>query len=200
MEQRIQRQVLVDVDLQAPAGVHRELGGPPRRGRLDPAGIGRQRLGPVDVADRLARPLADRSQVRDPGGDEAEAEVDRVGAGAAVGPLRGLLALAPGASGVAALAELVGALPRRLLDDVGALLAALGGEREQIGPDAAGELAGDRRPRGRLGVATEPAAGRRAKQAGALVVIVNAEPTNMDGLADAVLRGPISEILPAIVG
>ena len=40
----------------------------------------------------------------------------------------------------------------------------------------------------------------RAKQAGALVVIVNAEPTNMDGLADAVLRGPISEILPAIVG
>ncbi len=40
----------------------------------------------------------------------------------------------------------------------------------------------------------------RAKQAGALVVIVNAEPTNMDGIADAVLRGPISEILPAIVG
>jgi hypothetical protein len=31
-------------------------------------------------------------------------------------------------------------------------------------------------------------------------VIVNAEPTNMDGIADAVLRGPISEILPAIVG
>jgi NAD-dependent deacetylase len=40
----------------------------------------------------------------------------------------------------------------------------------------------------------------RAKQAGALVVIVNAEPTNMDGIADAVLRGPISDILPAIVG
>jgi NAD-dependent deacetylase len=40
----------------------------------------------------------------------------------------------------------------------------------------------------------------RAKHAGALVVIVNAEATNMDGIADAVLRGPISEILPAIVG
>jgi NAD-dependent deacetylase len=39
-----------------------------------------------------------------------------------------------------------------------------------------------------------------AKQAGARVVIVNGEPTEMDHLADAVLRGSISEILPAIVG
>ena len=38
-----------------------------------------------------------------------------------------------------------------------------------------------------------------AKQCGARVVIVNAEPTEMDGLADAVLRGSISEILPRIV-
>ncbi len=38
-----------------------------------------------------------------------------------------------------------------------------------------------------------------AKRAGARVVIVNAEPTEMDHLADAVLRGSISEILPAIV-
>lgn len=47
-----------------------------------------------------------------------------------------------------------------------------------------------------------PAAGLvpLAKQAGALVVIVNAEPTPYDGLADAVLTGRISEILPAIVG
>ena len=37
-----------------------------------------------------------------------------------------------------------------------------------------------------------------AKRAGAKVVIVNAEPTGMDELADAVLRGPIGEILPAI--
>ena len=36
-----------------------------------------------------------------------------------------------------------------------------------------------------------------AKDAGARVVILNAEPTDMDGLADAVLRGPIGEILPA---
>jgi NAD-dependent deacetylase len=40
----------------------------------------------------------------------------------------------------------------------------------------------------------------RAKHAGARVVIVNAEPTQMDDLADAVLRGSISEILPALVG
>lgn len=34
---------------------------------------------------------------------------------------------------------------------------------------------------------------------GARVVIVNGSPTAMDDLADAVLRGPISEILPALV-
>ena len=38
-----------------------------------------------------------------------------------------------------------------------------------------------------------------AKEQGARVVIVNAEPTAMDSLADAVLRGSISEILPQIV-
>ncbi|OGK96528.1 MAG: NAD-dependent deacetylase [Candidatus Rokubacteria bacterium RIFCSPHIGHO2_02_FULL_73_26] len=39
-----------------------------------------------------------------------------------------------------------------------------------------------------------------AKEAGARVVIVNAEPTEMDGLADAALRGSISALLPRIVG
>jgi NAD-dependent deacetylase len=38
-----------------------------------------------------------------------------------------------------------------------------------------------------------------AKAAGARVVIVNAEPTEMDDLADAVLRGSISELLPRLV-
>lgn len=38
-----------------------------------------------------------------------------------------------------------------------------------------------------------------AKQAGARIVIVNAEPTEMDGLADAILRGSISEILPPLL-
>jgi NAD-dependent protein deacetylase/lipoamidase len=37
-----------------------------------------------------------------------------------------------------------------------------------------------------------------AKDAGARVVIVNAEPTEMDSLADAVLRGAIGEILPRL--
>ena len=31
-------------------------------------------------------------------------------------------------------------------------------------------------------------------------MIVNADPTAMDALADVVLRGPIGELLPAIVG
>jgi NAD-dependent deacetylase len=38
-----------------------------------------------------------------------------------------------------------------------------------------------------------------AREAGARVVIVNAEPTEMDELADAVLRGSISELLPRVV-
>lgn len=38
-----------------------------------------------------------------------------------------------------------------------------------------------------------------ARGHGARVVIVNAHPTPYDGLADAVLRDPISEVLPAIV-
>jgi NAD-dependent deacetylase len=46
-----------------------------------------------------------------------------------------------------------------------------------------------------------PAAGLvpLAKRSGARVVIVNREPTPYDDIADAVLRGSISEILPAIV-
>ena len=39
-----------------------------------------------------------------------------------------------------------------------------------------------------------------AKSTGARVVIVNAEPTDMDHLADAVLRESISDVLPMIVG
>ncbi|MGD9794759.1 MAG: NAD-dependent deacetylase [Acidimicrobiia bacterium] len=38
-----------------------------------------------------------------------------------------------------------------------------------------------------------------AKRAGARVVIINGEPTEMDGLADVVLRGSISEILPELM-
>jgi NAD-dependent deacetylase len=46
-----------------------------------------------------------------------------------------------------------------------------------------------------------PAAGLvpLAAEAGAAVVILNAEPTPYDRLADAVLRGSISEVLPALV-
>jgi NAD-dependent deacetylase len=47
-----------------------------------------------------------------------------------------------------------------------------------------------------------PAAGLvpLASQAGAKIIIVNADPTDMDELADVVLRGSISEILPAVIG
>jgi NAD-dependent deacetylase len=39
-----------------------------------------------------------------------------------------------------------------------------------------------------------------AKAAGAAVVIMNAQPTQFDDIADAVLDGPISEMLPLICG
>jgi NAD-dependent deacetylase len=39
-----------------------------------------------------------------------------------------------------------------------------------------------------------------AKSSGARIVILNAGPTEMDDLADAVLRGSISEILPRLLG
>jgi NAD-dependent deacetylase len=39
-----------------------------------------------------------------------------------------------------------------------------------------------------------------AKQRGARVVILNAEPTQYDFIADAVIRGSISEVLPALCG
>jgi len=47
-----------------------------------------------------------------------------------------------------------------------------------------------------------PAAGMVpiAKRSGARIVIVNAEPTEMDRLADGVLRGATGEVLPAICG
>jgi len=38
----------------------------------------------------------------------------------------------------------------------------------------------------------------RARWAGALVVIVNAQPTPFDDIADAVLRAPIGDVLPAL--
>ena len=39
-----------------------------------------------------------------------------------------------------------------------------------------------------------------ARDAGAKIVIVNAQPTPFDEVADAVLDGSISEVLPAILG
>jgi NAD-dependent deacetylase len=39
-----------------------------------------------------------------------------------------------------------------------------------------------------------------AKSAGGQVIILNAQPTPMDALADVVLRGPIGEVLPELVG
>ena len=47
----------------------------------------------------------------------------------------------------------------------------------------------------------EPAASlpRVARQAGARLIIVNREPTPLDGIADVVVRGELGAILPALV-
>ena len=50
-----------------------------------------------------------------------------------------------------------------------------------------------------LGVYPVAAMVPTAKQAGARIVIVNAERTEMDDLADVVIRGSISEVLPQII-
>jgi NAD-dependent deacetylase len=39
-----------------------------------------------------------------------------------------------------------------------------------------------------------------AKQTGASIIILNGEPTEMDDLADVVVRGSISDLLPQILG
>jgi NAD-dependent deacetylase len=46
-----------------------------------------------------------------------------------------------------------------------------------------------------------PAAGLvpLAKRSGSSLIIINAEPTPFDPIADAVLREPISEVLPLLV-
>jgi NAD-dependent deacetylase len=51
-------------------------------------------------------------------------------------------------------------------------------------------------------LAVYPAAGvvPIAAQSGARIVILNAEPTEMDDMADALLRGSISELLPRLIG
>lgn len=48
----------------------------------------------------------------------------------------------------------------------------------------------------------QPAAGlcALAHDSGARLVIINAEPTSYDGLADAVIREPIGEVLPRLLG
>ena len=51
-----------------------------------------------------------------------------------------------------------------------------------------------------LGVYPVAAVVPTAKDCGARVVILNAEPTEMDSLADAVLRGGIADLLPQVVG
>jgi NAD-dependent deacetylase len=51
-------------------------------------------------------------------------------------------------------------------------------------------------------LAVYPAAGMvpKASRAGARIVILNAEPTDLDHLADLVIRAPIGEVLPAVCG
>jgi len=123
MEERVERQVLVDVDLQAPPRVHRDFGRAPCRRRIDPGRVGLESVAAIAVADDLGGAHAERGEVGVPGSDEGEPKVDRLGPSTTVGTLAGLLAIATDAVRVAALAELGGTLAGRRTDGLVALLA-----------------------------------------------------------------------------
>ena len=85
MEESIQRQLLVDVDRQTPACLHRTLRRTPGQRHLDAGGVGPQ-LGPaIDVPGELAGPLGMGNQIGEPGRAEGKPEVDRRGPGAPIG-------------------------------------------------------------------------------------------------------------------
>ena len=161
MEESVQRELLVHVDREAPPRLHRELGGPARGDGIGAARVLRELLLAIGVAGEPGRTLGDRDDVREPGRDEPEREVHRVRAGAAIRPLGGLGALATDAVGVAAPAELVGALAGGLGYPGGLELAALGGGGEQVRPRPRRELVAERAARAALGqLAQAPARGR----------------------------------------
>ena len=94
MNERLQGELLADVDLEAPASVHRQLGSAPRPGARR---VRRRRLaarGAIGVQDRRSGALGDRGEVAQPGGDQGEAEVERLGPGPPGRPL-GRLARLP---------------------------------------------------------------------------------------------------------
>ena len=64
-------------------------------------------------------------------------------------------------------------------------------------PEVRGEVPGEVVVDDRLAtvLATVP-----ASHAGARIVIVNNQPTPMDGLADVLLRAPIGDVLPVLCG
>ena len=88
MEERVERELLVDVDAKPPPRVHRELGGLAGGDGIDGARVGGELLGAVDVADGVGCALGDGGEVGEPCRDERQPEIDHLGPGAAVGPLR----------------------------------------------------------------------------------------------------------------
>ena len=58
MEERLQRQVLVHVDVEAPSRLHRQLATAAGGTRIDAARVGRELVGAVDVTDRAGRTSA----------------------------------------------------------------------------------------------------------------------------------------------
>ena len=115
-------------------------------------------------------------------------------AGVRLGPTLEALGRVPGVASVAAATAMpfrrsgVGGTSRVAADAAGAN--AVVAERAQITPAFFATL-GVAMREGRAFTASDTPAAR--------VVILNAEPTEMDNLADAVLRGSISELLPRLV-
>ena len=121
-EERFQRQLLGDVEVEPAARVLDQLGRAAGGSGVEPLGTGAQLREPVAVEDDLLGAGGDRGEVAAPDGAELEAEVEHVGTAAAAGPFR-----------------LVGDLAGRAFDaGLLFLLERLAGRRLGIGADLLG--------------------------------------------------------------
>ncbi|MFN8150866.1 MAG: hypothetical protein U0R24_07030 [Solirubrobacterales bacterium] len=100
MEERVQRQILVHVDLQMPPCAHRKRRSLAGGERIDPLRVGRELRRAVAVSDQLRGPFGDRDEIGEPGRGESEGDVDGLGPRALLGALGRLGSLAADPVGI----------------------------------------------------------------------------------------------------
>ena len=165
-EERLERQLLGDVEVEAAAGVLDQLGGAAGACRVEPRGLDsrarsrRSRLKTTSVGAG-----GGRGEVAEPGGAELEAEVEDLGAAAAAGPFGLVGDVAGGAFDPGLLLLLERLAGRRL-----GLLAGRPRPSSAAPPGRRRDLARERRRGAALGLGPQLAARGREQQAGQLEV------------------------------